>query len=133
MAIIVDWITGVISVQKVDLVLIQSSPIEVYDHDINDFHLILRDLEEDLEGRPWPRTHDHNTVVTFGGIIYARSIEILAPYTITYEDGQYAVNLIGANSNVGDRVNVNQVSIRSNNSAGLVVAAGAQAVWDHIL
>ena len=40
-------------------------------------------------------------------------------YTVTFEDGQYAVNLVGANSNVGDRVNVNQVSVRSANSAGL--------------
>jgi len=35
------------------------------------------------------------------------------------KDGQYAVNLVGANSNVGDVVNVNQVSVRSSNSAGL--------------
>lgn len=39
---------------------------------------------------------------------------------MTFEDGQYAVNLIGANSNIADRVNVNQVSVRSANSAGLV-------------
>jgi hypothetical protein len=40
-------------------------------------------------------------------------------YTVTFEDGQYAVNLVGANSNIADVVNVNQVSVRSANSAGL--------------
>jgi hypothetical protein len=57
--------------------------------------------------------------VSLGGLTYARVIEIINGYTITFEDGQYAVNLVGANSNVGDCVNVNQVSVRSANSAGL--------------
>jgi hypothetical protein len=47
-------------------------------------------------------------------------IEIINDYTVTFEDGQYAVNLVGANSNIADRVNVNQVSVRAANSAGLV-------------
>jgi hypothetical protein len=50
----------------------------------------------------------------------ARVIEILEPYTITFEDGAYAVNLVGANSNVADRLNLNQVSVRASNSAGLI-------------
>jgi len=50
----------------------------------------------------------------------ARVVEIINDYTITFEDGQYAVNLVGANSNVADRVNVNQVSVRASNSAGLI-------------
>ncbi|NOR65437.1 MAG: hypothetical protein GQ468_05405 [Candidatus Scalindua sp.] len=32
----------------------------------------------------------------------------------------YAVRMVGANSNLGDVVNVNQVSIRTANSAGLI-------------
>jgi hypothetical protein len=67
----------------------------------------------------WPRTHRHNTTVEVGGVILARVVEILSPYVIQFEDGQYAVNLTGANSNIGDRVVVNQVSVRSSNSAGL--------------
>jgi hypothetical protein len=65
-------------------------------------------------------THRHNTEVLLGGVTYARVVEIISGYTITFEDGQYAVNLTGANSNIGDVVNVNQVSIRSANSAGLI-------------
>ncbi|MDH3930309.1 MAG: hypothetical protein OEV22_20455, partial [Deltaproteobacteria bacterium] len=65
-------------------------------------------------------THRHNTEVLLGGIVYARVVEIISGYTITFEDGQYAVNLTGANSNIGDVVNVNQVSVRSANAAGLI-------------
>ena len=67
----------------------------------------------------------HNTTVTVGGVTLARVIEIINDYVVEFEDGQYAVNLIGANSNVADRTVVNQVSVRAANSAGLVVADGS--------
>jgi len=120
MAITVDWGTGVINVPKLDLTLIQNTPTEIRELDINSFRLTLKDLEDDEAGISFPKTHNHNTSVTVGGVQLARVVEILSPYTVTFEDGQYAVNLVGANSNVGDRVNVNQVSVRSGNSAGLV-------------
>jgi len=120
MTITVNPITGVIYVPKADTTLVQASPTEIRELDLNIFRLILRDIEEDIHMRPWPRTHDHNADVTVGGVTLADVLEILAPYTVTFENGQYAVNLVGANSNVGDRVNVNQVSVRSANSAGLV-------------
>ena len=73
------------------------------------------------DGMPFPKTHNHNTELTLGGITYARAVEILDPYTITFENGEYGVSLVGANSNIVDRVNVNSVSVRPNNSAGLIV------------
>ena len=120
MAITVNPITGVISVPKNDMALIQASPTEIRELNLNDFRLTLRDLEDDIPMRPWPRTHDHNADVEVGGVTLADVLIILEPYTLTFEDGQYAVNLVGANSNVGDRINLNQVSVRSFNSAGLV-------------
>lgn len=108
---------------KADLTLIQSTPTEIRELNLNEFHLNLRDLEDDEAGMPFQRTHKHNTEVLLGGISYARVVEIINDYTVTFEDGQYAVNLVGANSNVGDRVNVNQVSVRSANSAGLISSA----------
>ena len=116
----VNWLTGVISIPKSYLTTIQVAPTEIMQIDTDQFRLKLRDLEDDADGRPWPKTHLHNTTVVVGGVTLARVIEILEPYTITFEDGQYAVNLVGSNSNIGDRVNVNQVSVRSANSAGLV-------------
>jgi hypothetical protein len=53
-------------------------------------------------------------------VTLARVVEIINDYTITFENGTYAVNLAGANSNIGDVVNLNSVSVRSANSAGLV-------------
>ena len=115
----INWGTQVIFVPRDDLTLIQSSPTEIRELNLNSFRLALKDLEDSEEGMAFPDTHRHNTEVLLGGLTYARVIEILNGYTITFEDGQYAVNLVGANSNVADNVNVNQVSVRTSNSAGL--------------
>lgn len=123
MAISVDWANKIINVPKADLTLVQSNPTEIRSMDINWFRLSLKDLEDDYsEGIPFLDTHRHNTTVLVGGVELARVIEIINGYTITFEDGQYAVNLYGANSNIADVVNVNQVSVRSANSAGLVTS-----------
>jgi hypothetical protein len=114
------------------MTLIDAGPPEIYELDINAFRLMLKSLEDDPEGMPFLKTHVHYPPVNVGGVTLSRVIEILDPYTVTFEDGQYAVNLVGANSNVGDRVNVNQVSIRSANSAGLVDQDLGE-VWDEIL
>lgn len=122
----IDWATKVITVPKAELDLVQLSPTEIYNMSLNSFRLALKDNEDDQEGMTFLDTHTHNTEVLLGGIVYARVLEIINGYTITFEDGGYAVNLIGANSNVGDNVNVNQVSIRSSNSAGLISNAAIE-------
>ena len=127
MAIVsIDWGARVIHVPKSYLQVVQLIPTEIYNLNLNDFRLTLKDLEDSDAGMAYLRTHNHNTTVTLSGITYARIIEIINGYTITFEDGQYAVNLVGANSNIADVTNVNSVSIRPNNSAGLVeVASGS--------
>ena len=136
MAISVDWGTKVITVPQADLTLVGGS---VYSLDVDAFRLELKDLEDSEAGMAFDRTHTHNTTVTLGGVTLARTVEIINGYTVTFEDGAYAVNLINANNNLADVANVNQVSIRSQNSAGLqVVSLGgsvptaeenATAVW----
>lgn len=123
----INWATKVITVPKAELDLVQSSPTEIYNMSINDFRLALKDKEDDQEGMPFLDTHSHNSEVLLGGIVYARVLEIINGYTVTFENGFYAVNLIGVNSNIGDNVNVNSVSIRSANSAGLI--GGSSGVW----
>src|SRR3989344_568696 len=133
MAISINWPTGVISVPKADMTLVQSTPIEIRELNINTFRLTLKDLEDDAEGQVWATTHNHNTAVTVGGVTLARVVEIINGYTITFEDGSYAVNLVGANSNIGDVVNLNSVSVRSANSAGLTEPDMAAAVWNALV
>jgi len=142
MAISIDPLTFVINVPKSDMTLVQASP-EIRELDLNWFRLALKAYEAAEYGIYLYKTHNHNTEVTLGELTFARVIEILPPYTVTFEDDQYAVNLVSANSNVSDRTNVNQVSVRSANSAGLVTAAStvtaedvnaiADAVWEELI
>lgn len=120
MATTINWVTKVINVLRNDMPLEQTVPSEIRRLDLDLFRLELKDLEDGEEGIVYLDTHAHNTAVTVGGVTLARVIEIINGYTVTFEDGQYAVNLVGANSNVADVTNVNQVSVRSQNSAGLV-------------
>jgi hypothetical protein len=130
MAISVNWPTKVINVPKADTTLISTSPYEIRELDINTLRLTLKDLEDDEEGQPWPTTHNHNTSVTVGGVTLARVVEIINGYTVTFEDGSYAVNLTGANSNIGDVLNLNSVSVRAANSAGLTDLNLENVVWN---
>jgi hypothetical protein len=126
MAITITWSTKVINVPKADLTLIQSFPTEIRELDLNGFRLTLKALEASEEGMSYLDSHQHNPPVTVGGVELARVVEIINGYTVTFEDDQYAVNLVGANSNVADVVNVNQVSVRSGNSAGLVTSSAIE-------
>lgn len=127
--ITVDWgDTKIIYVPKSFSTLIQSSPFEIRELDLNDLRISLKDAEDSEEGMCAPHTHNHNTIVTVGGVTLARVIEILDPYTITFEDGAYGINLVGANSNVADKTNLNSVQIRSANSAGLIQVSGGSAL-----
>jgi len=129
----IDWGTSIISIPK--LYLSHVSGV-IYSLNTNQFRLDLKALEDDAEGIGFTKTHNHNTEITLGGTVYARTVEILDPYTITFEDGAYRVILQVTNNNILDVTNVNQVSVSSTNSAGLVVSEGtspaaiADAVWD---
>ncbi len=120
MAITINWGTSVINIPKADMTLIQLTPVEVRQLDLDSFRLTLKSLEDDEGGMGFQKTHDHNTTVDVGGITLARVINILEPYTVTFENDNYLVNLVGGNTNLADRVNPNLVSVRSSNSAGLI-------------
>lgn len=127
MAVTIDYSTypHVINVPRADMTLIQASP-EIRELDLDVFRLELRDLEDDETGIHFPITHTHNTSVAVDAVTtVARVVLITDDYVVTFEDGMYAVNLVGANSNVAAKTVVNQVSIRSSNTAGLIVYEGA--------
>jgi len=136
MAISIDWGTKVITVPQADLSALGG---DLYELDTDWFRLQLKALEDDEEGMPYLDTHQHNTELVLGGVTYARTIEIINGYTVTFEDGQYAVTLTGSNNNIADVVNLNNVSVRTNNAAGLVALNAIQAsletmvtdIWGH--
>ena len=61
MAISVNWSTGVITVNKVDMTLVQTTPYDVYELDVNQFRLALKDLEDD--DRDWETPVDQLTEI----------------------------------------------------------------------
>lgn len=119
MAVSINWGTGVITVPQSDLTLVSGT---LYSYDVNDLRLALRALEDDEAGIVFPKTHIHNTEVVLSGTTYARFFEIVSPYTVEFEDGAYTVRLSGANHNIADVKVLNQVSIITENSAGLIVS-----------
>jgi len=127
MSISINWITKVISIPKTYLSHVSG---DIYEMNLNTFRLALKSIEDSEDGMSFVDTHRHFTQTIIGGITYARLIEIINGYTVTFEDGQYLVNLVGANSNVADVTNHNQVSVRSANSAGLIIMVSGSGVTE---
>jgi len=130
MSVSIDWATRIITVSQSFL-----TPVGVglFEMNVNDFRMALNDLQDNLEGMPYPTTHNHNTEVIIGGVRYARLVELINNYTVTFEDGQYGVTLTSANNNIADVLNVNQVSVRSNNSAGLISGGIEQETLERLV
>lgn len=130
MAVSIDWATKVITVPQADLTLVTGT---LYELDTDAFRLELKSLEDSEEGMPFPATHRHNTEVTVAGVTFARTIEIINGYSITFEDGAYSVRLAGSNNNFFDVengiLNQNTVQVIAQNSAGLIVYGGAASPW----
>lgn len=117
----------------------------LYELDVNDLRLALKDLEDDPEGMTILDTHRHNTEVTLAGVTFARTFEVINGYTVEFDDSVvsgYTVRCVGANHNLSDVKVLNSVSLIIGNSAGLIVTDGtgvapptpaeiANAVWTH--
>lgn len=127
MALSINWSSKVISVPQADLTPLGGG---IYSLDLNWFRLALKDLEDSEEGMCFPATHTHNTEITLSGVTYSRFIEIINGYTVTFENGLYAINAVGANSNIADVMNVNNVSLRTFNSAGLITVVSGSGVTE---
>jgi hypothetical protein len=112
----INFVTKVISIPQSELTGVSPN---IYSLDANAFRLAVLAIMDDV-GIIYDDPFRHNTAVILGGVTYARTIEVINGYSLTFEDGQYAVRIVGANTNFEDVTNVNQVSIRSGNSAGLI-------------
>ena len=129
MAVSIDWATKVITVPKADTSLVSIGPPEIRSYNIDTFRQALNALQDDEHGMAFETTHTHTAPVTIGGVTLARVVEIINGYTVTFENGSYAVNLEGANQNIGDVINFNSVQIRSSNSAGLTFSKRIRVFW----
>lgn len=128
MALSVNPLTFVIYVPTAYLTLVSGT---LYTMDTDLFRLDLKLFEASLEGITLYKTHNHNTEVTIAGTTFARGIEILAPYSVEFEDWQYTVILEGSNNNIFDVASgilvQNQVQVIPTNSAGLIKSASSTA------
>ena len=123
MAITIDYSQSVengfvINIPKADMTLVETTPTEVRELNVDDFRAVLNDLMDDDDGMAQQVNHEHTAPKTVGGITYARFVVILEPYTITFEDDTYNVNLVGGNNNIQQITNKNQVGVNPSNSAG---------------
>ena len=121
MTISINQATRVINFPKADLTLIEGTLFEM---DVNQLRLDLKDLEDDSIGMALVDSHRHATEVILSGVTYARFFELINGFTIEIEDGQYTVQFVGANHNLADARVQNQVSYVIGNSAGLIVVSG---------
>ncbi|MES2966648.1 MAG: hypothetical protein V4668_02585 [Patescibacteria group bacterium] len=119
MIISIDPLTYIISILQAELNFLGGAN---YQLDTNVFRIALKDWEDNEEGIYQPKTHTHNTTVLLGGIQYSRVLELLSPYTITFQETgtPYSVSLTGSNNNILEKTNLGTVQILSNNSAGLI-------------
>ena len=117
----INWVTKTITIPQSFLTYISAS---LYELDINELRLALKDIEDSEEGMAFLDTHRHATEATLSGVTYARQLEIINGFTVPFENGSYSVRCVGANHNLGDVKNYNSVSLIIGNSAGMVVGSG---------
>ena len=121
MAVTINYQTYVINVPKSDTQFVETNVntgLEVRQIDITIFGKLLADIQDNAPDVWAPTAYSYTQPADIGGTQLAPVLLILAPYTVTFEDDQYAINIVGGNTNLPDFTNVNQVSIRPNNSAG---------------
>jgi hypothetical protein len=133
----IDWGTGVITVYRDSDPFFTSIGGDRYEMDTDAFRLALKDAEDSEDGMPFPQTHNHNTEVLLAGVTFARTLEILSPYTVLFlPDAHWTAVLVGSNNNIADVKVVNEVSLQVQNSAGLIAAPVdtstiAGDFWEH--
>ena len=124
MAISIDFATKVITVPQADLVLVSGS---LYELDTETkFRADVNALMDDETGIVFDDPILHNTEVSIVGTTYARFIEVINGYSLTFENLLYTVRLVGSNNNLFDVeagiLNASgNVTVVGQNSAGLIV------------
>lgn len=136
MAVSTDWITKTFSVPQADLTLISGTLFELDTETV--FRQGINAIMASEEGIVFEDSITHNTPVTVAGTTFARTIEVINGYNVTFTpDSQFTVRLAGSNNNIFDVesgiLNQNQVQLIAQNSAGLIqisTGSGLSAAQD---
>lgn len=127
----IDWATKDIMIPQSDLTFVSGT---FYTYDTNQGRIDMNELLASEDGIVFLDCNSHNTEVTISGVTYARTIEIINGYMVTFEDGQYSVQLEGSNNNMWDVFGMilhqNQVQAIPTNSAGLIVVTQGSGVTE---
>jgi len=118
----VNWLTKIVTIPKADLTVIDA-PNEVFELNVLAFWAAIHDIQ-DGEGITYQTIMASNAPSEIGGVVLQRVVEVINNYKIEFEDGQYQVNLVGANNNILQSRVQNQVSLNPSNSAGAIVVSG---------
>jgi len=135
MALTLDPATKVITIPQADLTFVSGN---LYELDTNQFRKDVFDL---LASEPYiwmPDAFTHNGEVTVAGTTFARTLEFINGYSITFENNTYSVRLAGSNNNIFDVENgilnpSGNVTVIGQNSAGLVLAPPANLTLGEFL
>ena len=134
MSMSINHTTKVIAIPKADTTFVETNATTGYEIRSYDEYALMRELADYLDseaGIALPNAFTHATEVTISGVIYARAISFLAPYTITFENDTYQVKLVGgSNNNMLDVLNPNNVSVIPANSAGLQTVVSGSGVTE---
>ena len=133
MAISIDFATGIITIPQADLTLVSGS---LYDLPTETkFRADINALMDDEIGIVFDDPILHNTEVSIVGVTYARFIEVINGYSITFENLLMTVRMTESNNNLFDVENnilnaSGNVTVVGQNSAGLVVVVSGSGVTD---
>lgn len=127
-----------VTIPQTDLTLVSGS---LYELDTNTFRLAIGALLASEDYIWMDDMFRHNTEVSVAGTTFARTIEVINSWSLTFENISMAVRLAGSNNNFFDAesgVLINQplVNVIGQNSAGLVrvdIPALDQAEIDSIV
>lgn len=131
MAITTDWNTLTFSVPQADLTLVSGTLFELNTETV--FRQGINAIMAGEEGIVFETPITHNTPVTVAGTTFARTIEVIGGYSVTFTpDSQFTVRLAGSNNNIFDVengiLNQNQVQLIAQNSAGLITVTSGSGL-----
>lgn len=121
MAISLIQATNRIFVPIADLTVVSASPL-IYSIEMEFFHNELRTLETLEANCVYEITHEHVPPFDLDVIVLQRVLKIIGLWEVEFEylGTPYAVQIIGGNSNIDSKAVVNEVSVRSFNTAGAI-------------